>query len=54
MSIENFDKAFEDREFNKAYTYIFDMLAQVMISFKPSTSLQSAKKKIRFMQIIGK
>lgn len=27
--IENFDKAFEEREFSRAYTYIFDMLSHV-------------------------
>lgn len=27
--IENYNRAFEDREFNKAYTYIFDMVSQV-------------------------
>jgi hypothetical protein len=30
-NIENFNRAFEEREFNKAYSYIFDMVSQVWI-----------------------
>lgn len=31
FNLDNFNKAFEEREFSRAYTYIFDMVSQVML-----------------------
>ncbi|KAG2199540.1 hypothetical protein INT46_001240 [Mucor plumbeus] len=40
---ENYNKAFEDREFNKAYAYIFDMVSQANKHFAENEPWKMAK-----------
>ncbi|KAI8380373.1 tRNA synthetases class I (M)-domain-containing protein [Blakeslea trispora] len=52
---ENYNKAFEDREFNKAYGYIFDMLAKANKYFtenEPWTLAKSSEHKERLDTIL--
>ncbi|KAI9365165.1 tRNA synthetases class I (M)-domain-containing protein [Pilaira anomala] len=52
---ENFDRAFENREFSRAYTYVFDMLSQANKHFtdnEPWKLVKNPEEKIRLDTVL--